>query len=67
MSEWRVHEVGHSQLTTVSDLVTLSTYSIRVLAYNGQGDGPLSEPILVKTQQGVPQQVSDGERNAPFR
>ena len=30
MSQWKVHEVGHSQLTTVSDLVTMVTYSIRV-------------------------------------
>ena len=30
LSRWKVHEVGISQLTTVSDLVTMATYSIRV-------------------------------------
>ena len=48
-----IHLVENSQqLTTISDMVTMATYTIRVLAFNARGDGPLSDPIQVKTQQG---------------
>ena len=48
-----IHRVENSeQLTTISDMVTMATYTIRVLAFDARGDGPLSNPIQVKTQQG---------------
>ena len=48
-----IHLVENSQqLTTISDMVTMATYTIRVLAFNARGDGPLSNPIHVKMQQG---------------
>ena len=39
-------------LTTISNLLTNRTYTISVLAHTQIGDGPLSEAIKVKTQQG---------------
>lgn len=52
MSLWTVHPVDNSLLTTVTNMVTNRTYTIAVLALTNVGDGPLSEPIRVKTQQG---------------
>ena len=49
---WTLHQVDNSELTTISNLLTNRTYTISVLAYTSVGDGPLSEPIQVKTQQG---------------
>ena len=49
---WTVHPVDSSQLTTLTNLVTNKTYTICVLGYTSVGDGPLSEPIAVITQQG---------------
>ncbi|XP_029470488.1 receptor-type tyrosine-protein phosphatase S isoform X25 [Rhinatrema bivittatum] len=56
VSNWLKHNVDDSLLTTVSSLVEDETYSVRVLAFTSVGDGPLSDPIQVKTQQGVPGQ-----------
>ncbi len=52
ISLWTLHQVDNSQLTTISNLLTNRTYTVSVLAYTSVGDGPLSEPIKVKTQQG---------------
>jgi len=52
ISLWTVHPVDNSQLTTVSNLLTNRTYTISVLASTDIGDGPLSDQIRVKTQQG---------------
>jgi len=50
---WTVHSVeGGSELTTVSNLLTNRTYTIRVSAYTAVGDGPLSGPVHVKMQPG---------------
>ncbi len=49
---WTLHAVDNSQLTTISNLLTNRTYTISVLALTSVGDGPLSEPIQVRTQQG---------------
>ena len=49
---WSVQPVDSGQLTTISNLVTNRTYTITMLAYNGLGEGPLSPPVYVKTQQG---------------
>ena len=45
-------KVDNSQLTTISNLLTNRTYTVSVLAFTAVGDGPLSEPIKVRTQQG---------------
>ncbi|XP_066491388.1 receptor-type tyrosine-protein phosphatase S isoform X3 [Tiliqua scincoides] len=56
VSNWQKHNVDDSLLTTVSSLLEDETYTVRVLAFTSVGDGPLSDPIQVKTQQGVPGQ-----------
>ena len=49
---WTVHKVDNAQLTTLTNLLTNKTYTIRVRAYTSVGEGPLSEPVKVKTTQG---------------
>lgn len=44
--------VDSNQLTTVSDLIPHTLYTIRVQAFTSVGPGPLSAPVLVKLQQG---------------
>ena len=44
-------------MTTVSDLIPQVIYTIRVQAFTARGSAPLSAPVQVKTQQGVPGQV----------
>ncbi|XP_072275424.1 receptor-type tyrosine-protein phosphatase F isoform X8 [Pyxicephalus adspersus] len=55
-SMWQKHNVVDSLLTTIGGLTTGITYSIRVLAFTSVGDGPPSDMVQVKTQQGVPAQ-----------
>ncbi|XP_064626984.1 tyrosine-protein phosphatase Lar-like isoform X3 [Lineus longissimus] len=54
ISTWTVITVDNNnlRLATLSNLQINKTYTICVLAFTGVGDGPLSEPIQVKTQQG---------------
>ncbi|EPY86326.1 receptor-type tyrosine-protein phosphatase S isoform 2 [Camelus ferus] len=56
VGNWQKHNVDDSLLTTVGSLLQDETYTVRVLAFTSVGDGPLSDPIQVKTQQGVPGQ-----------
>ncbi|XP_041086552.1 receptor-type tyrosine-protein phosphatase S-like isoform X4 [Polyodon spathula] len=56
INAWQKHNVDDSRLTTVGSLVAQETYSIRVLAFTSVGDGPFSDPVHLKTQQGVPGQ-----------
>jgi len=49
---WVVHKVEGSRLTTIPNLLPNRTYTLKVLAFTAIGDGPLSEPIQVKMQQG---------------
>lgn len=49
---WPFKHVDNSKLTTISSLETNKTYVISVLAKTSIGDGPLSEKVEVKTQQG---------------
>nr|XP_027202384.1 tyrosine-protein phosphatase Lar-like isoform X2 [Dermatophagoides pteronyssinus] len=53
---WDVQLVNSNELTTISDLQAQSIYSIRSQAFTTRGAGPLSPPVQVKTQQGVPSQ-----------
>ena len=49
---WTVHPVDNSQLTTVTNLLTNRTYTMKVLAFTDVGDGPVSAPLSVTTSQG---------------
>ncbi|XP_041416753.1 receptor-type tyrosine-protein phosphatase S isoform X18 [Xenopus laevis] len=56
VSSWQKYNVDDSLITTIGSLLEHETYTVRVLAFTSVGDGPLSDPIQVKTQQGVPGQ-----------
>uniref|UniRef100_A0A4W6C3A2 Receptor-type tyrosine-protein phosphatase F n=1 Tax=Lates calcarifer TaxID=8187 RepID=A0A4W6C3A2_LATCA len=64
LSAWQKHNTDDSQLTTISGLTTDITYSLRVLAFTSVGDGPPSDVLQIKTQQGVPAQPSGFEAEA---
>lgn len=52
MATWESQMVDNNQLTTISELTPHTIYTIRVQAFTSVGPGPLSVPVLVKTQQG---------------
>lgn len=52
MASWESQMVDNNQLTTISELTPHVIYTIRVQAFTSVGPGPLSAPVLVKTQQG---------------
>uniref|UniRef100_A0A8B9LVN2 protein-tyrosine-phosphatase n=1 Tax=Astyanax mexicanus TaxID=7994 RepID=A0A8B9LVN2_ASTMX len=56
MSNWQIHNVQDSVITTIQSLVPSETYTIRVLAFTSVGDGPFSDPVHVKVMPGVPGQ-----------
>ncbi|XP_029687427.1 receptor-type tyrosine-protein phosphatase F isoform X5 [Takifugu rubripes] len=64
LSAWQKHNTDDSSLTTISSLTPDITYSLRVLAFTSVGDGPPSDVLQVKTQQGVPAQPSKFEAEA---
>ncbi|KAK2816005.1 hypothetical protein Q5P01_026472, partial [Channa striata] len=64
LNAWQKHNTDDSQLTTVSGLTADTTYSVRVLGFTSVGDGPPSDVLQIKTQQGVPAQPSDFEAEA---
>ncbi|XP_060934457.1 protein tyrosine phosphatase receptor type Fa isoform X2 [Limanda limanda] len=64
LSAWQKHNTDNSQLTTISGLTTDITYSLRVLGFTSVGDGPSSDVLQIKTQQGVPAQPSRFEAEA---
>jgi len=49
ISLWTVHPVDSGQLTTLNNLLTNRTYTIRILAFTAAGDGPMSEHVRVRT------------------
>lgn len=57
LSAWQKHNTDDSSLTTISGLTPDITYSLRVLAFTSVGDGPPSDILQVKTQQGGEQQT----------
>nr|XP_018903286.1 PREDICTED: tyrosine-protein phosphatase Lar isoform X3 [Bemisia tabaci] len=59
MSSWDSQMVDSNELTTISELTPHAIYTIRVQAFTSVGPGPLSDPVQVKTQQGVPSQPQD--------
>lgn len=56
IASWDSQVVDHNLLTTISDLTPHTIYTIRVQAETSVGSGPLSVPVQVKTQHGVPSQ-----------
>uniref|UniRef100_A0A8C5HZA4 Receptor-type tyrosine-protein phosphatase F n=1 Tax=Gouania willdenowi TaxID=441366 RepID=A0A8C5HZA4_GOUWI len=64
LSTWHKHNTDESHFTTISGLNTNITYSLRVLGFTSVGDGPLSDVLLIKTQQGVPAQPAEFEAEA---
>ncbi|XP_074507981.1 receptor-type tyrosine-protein phosphatase F isoform X15 [Sebastes fasciatus] len=64
LSAWQKHNTDDSSLTTISGLTPDITYSLRVLGFTSVGDGPPSDVLQVKTQQGVPAQPSSFEAEA---
>ncbi|XP_037386890.1 receptor-type tyrosine-protein phosphatase S-like isoform X4 [Pygocentrus nattereri] len=56
MSNWQIHNVQDSVITTIQSLAPSETYTIRVLAFTSVGDGPFSDPVHVKVLPGVPGQ-----------
>ncbi|XP_060762520.1 receptor-type tyrosine-protein phosphatase F isoform X4 [Neoarius graeffei] len=64
LSAWLKHNTDDSRLTTISGLTTNITYSLRVLGFTSVGDGPPSDILQIKTQQGVPAQPSGFEAEA---
>ncbi|XP_051866593.1 receptor-type tyrosine-protein phosphatase F-like [Pristis pectinata] len=64
LNMWYKHNLDDSHLTTISSLTTGTTYSIQVLAFTSMGDGPPSDIIQVKTQQGVPAQPAEFQAEA---
>uniref|UniRef100_UPI0037E7E318 protein tyrosine phosphatase receptor type Fa isoform X2 n=1 Tax=Semicossyphus pulcher TaxID=241346 RepID=UPI0037E7E318 len=64
INTWQKHNTDDSQLTTISGLTTDITYSLRVLGFTSVGDGPPSDVLQIKTQQGVPSQPSGFDAEA---
>ncbi|KAL1129262.1 hypothetical protein AAG570_013791 [Ranatra chinensis] len=56
ITSWESRMVDNNQLTTISELIPHMVYTIRVQAFTSVGPGPLSAPVFVKLQQGVPSQ-----------
>ncbi|XP_047444215.1 protein tyrosine phosphatase receptor type Fa isoform X28 [Mugil cephalus] len=64
LSAWEKHNTDDSHFTTISGLMTDITYSLRVLGFTSVGDGPPSDVLQIKTQQGVPAQPTGFEAEA---
>ncbi|XP_059619067.1 tyrosine-protein phosphatase Lar isoform X2 [Phlebotomus argentipes] len=58
-ASWDSQMVDNSELTTISELTPHAIYTVRVQAFTSMGPGPMSNPVQVKTQQGVPSQPSN--------
>uniref|UniRef100_A0A8C6PLD9 Receptor-type tyrosine-protein phosphatase F n=1 Tax=Nothobranchius furzeri TaxID=105023 RepID=A0A8C6PLD9_NOTFU len=63
-STWKIHNTDESRFTTISGLTPGLTYSLKMLGFTAVGDGPLSDVLQIKTQQGVPSQPSGFEAEA---
>ncbi|XP_040571795.1 tyrosine-protein phosphatase Lar isoform X1 [Lepeophtheirus salmonis] len=59
LTQWESQFVDNNKLTTISELIPHTIYTIKVEAYTAIGPGPPSEAVQVKTQQGVPSQPSN--------
>ncbi|XP_035525495.1 receptor-type tyrosine-protein phosphatase F-like [Morone saxatilis] len=54
LSTWQIQITDDTSMTTISGLTPDITYSLRVQGFTSVGDGPLSDMVQVKTQQGAP-------------
>jgi len=52
LATWSSSRVDNGQLTTIGSLLTNETYTMSVAAFTDIGEGPLSEPMHVRTQLG---------------
>ncbi|XP_023184851.1 receptor-type tyrosine-protein phosphatase F-like [Xiphophorus maculatus] len=52
LSTWQIHNINDSKFTSISGLTPTTTYSLRMLGFTSMGDGPLSDVLQLKTQQG---------------
>ena len=59
ITSWESRMVDNNQLTTISELIPHTVYTIRVQAFTSVGPGPLSAPVLVKLQQGGSDHIFD--------
>ncbi|XP_041986315.1 tyrosine-protein phosphatase Lar isoform X2 [Aricia agestis] len=59
LQSWQSQMMDNNHLTTISELTPHTVYTIRVQAFTLVGPGPVSAPVQVKTQQGVPSQPSN--------
>lgn len=57
-ASWDSQMVDNSELTTISELTPLAIYTVRVQAFTSMGAGPMSNPVKVKTQQGLYKWIS---------
>ncbi|XP_075997689.1 protein tyrosine phosphatase receptor type Fa isoform X2 [Genypterus blacodes] len=64
LNTWEKHNTDDSRFTTISGLTADITYNLRVLSFTSVGDGPPSDVLQIKTQQGVPAQPSRLEAEA---
>ncbi|KAM9385240.1 receptor-type tyrosine-protein phosphatase F-like [Pholidichthys leucotaenia] len=64
LSSWNQHNTDDSYFTTIPGLTPDITYSLRVLGFTSVGNGPLSDVLKIKTQQGVPPQPSGFDAEA---
>ncbi|XP_045495548.1 tyrosine-protein phosphatase Lar isoform X3 [Colias croceus] len=59
IQSWHSQMMDNNHLTTISELTPHTVYTIRVQAFTSVGPSPISAPVQVKTQQGVPSQPSN--------
>ncbi|XP_023311558.1 tyrosine-protein phosphatase Lar-like [Anoplophora glabripennis] len=59
ITQWESKMVANNGLTTISELIPHTIYTIKVQACTSVGHGSLSLPVDVKTQLGVPKQPSN--------
>ena len=59
IAAWETQTVDNNKMTTIDGLKAQQIYTIKVQALTSRGPGPLSVPVQVKTQQGVPGQPQE--------
>ncbi|XP_076307988.1 tyrosine-protein phosphatase Lar-like isoform X2 [Tachypleus tridentatus] len=55
-TDWNTQNIDNGTLAIISDVTPETIYTIRIQALTGTGSGPLSDPVQVETQEGVPSQ-----------
>ncbi len=60
LSQWESQFVDNNKLTTVSELMPHTIYTIRVEAYTAIGPGPPSPPVQVNNLDDITVVVGDG-------